>query len=307
MYTFSIIIPHKNIPKLLQRCLDSIPQRDDLKVIVVDDDSDPTIVDFDKFPGKDRQDTTIIFDKSGKGAGRARNIGLEHAQGRKVLFADADDYFNYCFSDMLDLYKDDLSDIVFFNVCCLDSEYYTANANRFGYLNRFIRNYDSDPETSELQLRYDFGPPWCKIINKSIVDKFHIKFDECSINNDTTFSYLIGYYSKVVKVDKHALYCVTYRKDSITYTINEDKILTIIEVQTNRDVFFRDKKIQYKNTINNHYRKMTELYLSGNTTLFNKCMAIFEKKGIHRKEVMKVIYKRIIGKKIAPIRRLLRI
>ncbi|MCI6862195.1 MAG: glycosyltransferase family 2 protein, partial [Prevotella sp.] len=27
---YSIIIPHKNIPQLLQRCLDSIPIRDDV-------------------------------------------------------------------------------------------------------------------------------------------------------------------------------------------------------------------------------------------------------------------------------------
>lgn len=27
---FSIIIPHKNIPLLLQRCLDSIPNREDI-------------------------------------------------------------------------------------------------------------------------------------------------------------------------------------------------------------------------------------------------------------------------------------
>ena len=38
---FSIIIPHKNIPSLLQRCLDSIPKRDDVQIIVVDDNSNP--------------------------------------------------------------------------------------------------------------------------------------------------------------------------------------------------------------------------------------------------------------------------
>ena len=31
---YSIIIPHKDIPDLLQRCLDSIPVRDDVEVIV---------------------------------------------------------------------------------------------------------------------------------------------------------------------------------------------------------------------------------------------------------------------------------
>lgn len=36
-FIYSIIIPHKNILKLLQRCLDSIPERDDVQVIIVDD------------------------------------------------------------------------------------------------------------------------------------------------------------------------------------------------------------------------------------------------------------------------------
>lgn len=47
---YSIIIPHKNIPQLLQRCLDSIPIRDDVQVIVVDDNSDTDKVNFDNFP-----------------------------------------------------------------------------------------------------------------------------------------------------------------------------------------------------------------------------------------------------------------
>ena len=40
MYNYSFIIPHKNCPDLLQRCVDSIPERDDVQVIVVDDNSD---------------------------------------------------------------------------------------------------------------------------------------------------------------------------------------------------------------------------------------------------------------------------
>ena len=39
MINYSIIIPHKNIPNLLQRCLDSIPNREDVQIIVVDDNS----------------------------------------------------------------------------------------------------------------------------------------------------------------------------------------------------------------------------------------------------------------------------
>jgi glycosyltransferase involved in cell wall biosynthesis len=122
-YNFSIIIPHKNIPKLLQRCLDSIPQRDDLEVIVVDDNSDPQIVDFENFPGKKRKDTTIIFDKSGKGAGRARNVGIERAQGKWLLFADADDLYKPGFMDVLDEYKDDDIELLFYNVDSVDGRH----------------------------------------------------------------------------------------------------------------------------------------------------------------------------------------
>ena len=56
---YSIIIPHKDIPCLLQRCLDSIPPRDDVQIIVADDDSSPDVVDFAHFPGSDRADVEI--------------------------------------------------------------------------------------------------------------------------------------------------------------------------------------------------------------------------------------------------------
>ena len=65
---YNIIIPHKNTPKLLKRCLDSIPQRDDLHIIVVDDNSDPNKVDFEHFPGLDRDDVEVFFTKEGKGS-----------------------------------------------------------------------------------------------------------------------------------------------------------------------------------------------------------------------------------------------
>lgn len=60
---YSIIIPHYNIPDLLQRLLDSIPQREDIEIIVVDDNSSSDVVDFNHFPGSDRNDVRIIFDK----------------------------------------------------------------------------------------------------------------------------------------------------------------------------------------------------------------------------------------------------
>ena len=38
-FTYSIVIPHYNAPTLLARMLSSIPERDDIQIIVVDDGS----------------------------------------------------------------------------------------------------------------------------------------------------------------------------------------------------------------------------------------------------------------------------
>ena len=57
---FSIIIPTKNIPDLLQRCLESIPQRSDIEIIVVDDNSDREIVDVKNYPGTNNQQVISV-------------------------------------------------------------------------------------------------------------------------------------------------------------------------------------------------------------------------------------------------------
>lgn len=36
-FNYTIIIPHYNIPSLLERCISSIPQRNDIQIIVIDD------------------------------------------------------------------------------------------------------------------------------------------------------------------------------------------------------------------------------------------------------------------------------
>ena len=105
---YSIIIPHKNNPILLSRCLDTIPVRNDVQIIVVDDNSDRKLINPDNYPGKNRNDVEVVFLDStqSKFAGRARNIGLGKVKGKWIIFADADDYFTDNLSILLDKYKD---------------------------------------------------------------------------------------------------------------------------------------------------------------------------------------------------------
>ncbi len=57
----------------------------------------------------------FYYSKVCKGGGAARNIALDKVLGRKVIFADSDDLFCDNMELILDRYKDDPSDIIYFN------------------------------------------------------------------------------------------------------------------------------------------------------------------------------------------------
>lgn len=295
---YSIIIPHKNIPKLLQRCLDSIPQREDLEIIIVDDNSDPRIVNFDKFPGGDRDDVITIFDKDGSGAGHARNLGLERAQGEKLLFVDADDYFNYCIREVLDEYKEDETDLVFFNMSSADSDLYTVSI-RAGYLQTIYQLRETSEEKALFLMRYSNGSSCSKLIKHSVVKEHKIKFDETPIHNDTRFAYLVGFYSKTHKMDPRAIYCATYRGDSISFKLDDEKILKRVEILAKRDAFFRDHGIRYDNLVDIHIFSMASYFEAKNEGLYTKAVKIFEEEGFSKKEVSQRVEKEISRRKRA--------
>lgn len=205
---FSIIIPHKNIPSLLQRCLDSIPQRDDVQIIIVDDNSNPQNVDFEKFPGLDKPNTEVYFDKSNKGAGRARNIGLKHARGEWLLFADADDQYEKGINTILEELKNEQSDLVFYNVISKDSETQIINDEAKRFSNIVAGNYEN--------IRYKLLMPWAKAVRKSLVDNCHIRFEEIACSNDTFFSAMCDYYAKNYSVIPIIGYCWMTREGSLS-------------------------------------------------------------------------------------------
>lgn len=179
--TYSIIIPHHNIPTLLERCLKSIPERGDLEIIIVDDNSDADVVDFDNFPGLNRRNVTVVFDKDGGGAGHARNIGLKYAVGDWLFFCDADDYLSEEFNDVLDKYADETGvDMVFFNSVAIDE---SGNKSRL-VISKYIRNYLKGKSLSLDVLRFGFWAPWSRLIRRSVFINNRILFEEIPVGND---------------------------------------------------------------------------------------------------------------------------
>lgn len=252
---YSIIIPHYNIPELLKRCLDSIPQREDTEVIIIDDNSSPKIVDFDHFPGYNRQDVTFFFSKSNRGGGYARNIGLSLAKGKNVIFADADDFFNNCFTEILDNYVDKEFDVVYLNANSVDTDSLLPS-NRASLLNSWMNTWRQNHKNFD-DFRYRFGEPWGKIINRRLIVDNDLRFDETPIHNDTTFSYMLGFYAKKIDIDTKKLYCITTRRKSTSTIVSEKNSLTRIWVFARQEKFFKQHSIDVRK--DEHFAELLRL------------------------------------------------
>lgn len=87
----SIIIPIYNQEKLIVRALDSIPKRDDIEVICIDDCStDNTwnvLNNYNRIPLK------LFRNNKNIGTGASTNIGYNNAKGQWIIGLDNDDYF----------------------------------------------------------------------------------------------------------------------------------------------------------------------------------------------------------------------
>lgn len=276
-FFYSIIIPHHNIPHLLKRCLSSIPQREDVQVIVVDDKSDKQYLPALQNLEAEFAWSTFIYLPESKGAGYARNIGLSHAKGDYILFADADDFFNYCINSVFDDCKNKDADIVFFNANSLDTDTYMPTY-RCLHLNEMIKAYRKHPDKAIFELKYAFGEPWCKMVKRKLIEENDIRFSETIIHNDTRYSYLVGFYSENIHVDERAIYCVTDRIGSVSKRVSLDRLLTRTAVFAEANQFF--KKHHINRFDERGLRPLLNFIMKGKFTYAKQCIRIMQENGM---------------------------
>lgn len=201
-YKYSFIIPHKNCPDLLQRCVASIPKRDDVQIIVVDDNS----IEGKKpaLPELKGLEIVLLDSSLSKGAGRARNVGLTKAEGEWLLFADADDYYEKENLDtLLKKYEDEVdTDIVYLNSRLFDEN----GVFRSHPIDQLIKDYLDSKAESEMHLRYSVWTPWTRMVRRRMVRKYEFEFEEVPAGNDKNFCLECSRHAEVIAVEPNIIY-----------------------------------------------------------------------------------------------------
>ncbi len=215
---YSIIIPHKNTTKLLERLLNSIPWTLHPQVIVVDDHS--TEAEYKQVVRLSERYIFCLYRSDGIGPGGARNVGLQYATGKWILFADSDDYYMSQADEMIRSHENDDADIVFFNAHSTYSDT-GKRAYRDKQIKELIKRYKKNHHDDDV-MKCLYTNPWGKMIRRELIQKNDIAFEDIISGEDALFSVLIGLAAHKIIVDEREMYCITVRPHSITSTLDKE-------------------------------------------------------------------------------------
>lgn len=219
----SIIIPIYNAEKTLERCIKSIlvQSYNNIEIILVNDGSrDNSLLICKKYSLIDGR--IRIIDRKNCGVSSARNIGIEYATGKFVMFCDSDDWVapDWC-EILINNYQEDS-----LTMC---GTYIEGNQKYYDALIISKKGKEIVDRVDFYSLKDKFFyPPWNKIYLNSILKKNKIKFDEnISNGEDLLFNvqYLSSISGKIIFLDLAAYHYVWPNASSLSNRITKDYCL----------------------------------------------------------------------------------
>jgi glycosyltransferase involved in cell wall biosynthesis len=238
MIDFSVIIPQKNSVETLPRLFATIPETSKIEVIVVDNSEVPITKEQ---IGIERE-YTLCWSSPKRFAGGARNVGVENAHGKWLVFADADDYFTANAFDDFYKFLDSDADVVYFG---MDGIYIETGerSSRGDMFTSLVRKYLSG-EIDEYTLRTNFPSPCSKMVRRDLVVKHNLRYDEVRANNDDYFALLAGYYAKMVLAYDSLVYVYVATAGSIMHRRDAETMLVRLEVILRCNKFKREHGLE---------------------------------------------------------------
>lgn len=243
MIIYSVIIPHysKSDTRSLERVVGTIPIRSDIEIIVVD--NSPISINPNLFANRNSQ-VNILYSDNSLGAGGARNMGIDNAKGKWLIFADSDDLFSNDAFSVFDKNMSSDSDVIFFSV---DGRYNDnlEHNNAGDYYTQLVRNYIDNPE-DDIDIRISYHTPWAKMVNRKFVVENGYRFDEVKANNDDYFSMMIGFYARKISAVDVIVYTYVTTQGSIMQKKDYESIKSRFLVVLRKNLFLRENRLRDK-------------------------------------------------------------
>ncbi|MDY3959373.1 glycosyltransferase family 2 protein [Romboutsia timonensis] len=258
----SIIVPMYNSEKYIERCVKSLISQSykNIEIVLVDDGSKDKTIEILKIY-KDKDSRIKLYKKKNRGASSARNYGLEKCTGNYILFVDADDYIDSnMVQDMLSMVDITTNTMVFSG----NDEIYP---DKIEYRNLFIDIKDKTNISRNVVMREiasgRAGLICCKLIPKSVVDKFNIRFDESiKMSEDQLFFLeLAQYIDRFCYVEGCMYHYDRTNEKSITVNYQNDAYKNQMYVFEKIETLFKRNGLNTREDIKALSKKMKDILL----------------------------------------------
>ena len=215
----SIIIPVFNVANYIEQCVESVLTQSfkDFELILIDDGS--TDGSGDICDGYAREDGRVrVIHKENRGLGAVRNLGIDLAVGKYIIFLDGDDYWAPDTLKRLwnEAEKNDLQLLLFSGEPFWDG--IAPDSSCLSYL-RTTQNdiLVTGPEILRSSLlNGDYYASACMRFSLlSFIREGGFRFDEGVIHEDESFSFLSCFFADRVECIGDRLYKRRYRRNSV--------------------------------------------------------------------------------------------
>ena len=203
----SVIVPVYNVEKYLSDCIDSIlaQKYENFELLLIDDGSrDNSGKICDKYASADSR--IRVFHKVNDGVGSARNMGIDNARGKWIVFIDADDKVKENYLDSFFVHSHNLSE----RTVVYQIGYVLRNTpgEDSSQLSNYKRSIYKDDELinflfeNNCFLKKD-GSSYCTLFNLNVLKQNEIRFlDHNSAYEDVVFNLrYVAYMDEVVLVN----------------------------------------------------------------------------------------------------------
>lgn len=229
---FSVIIPIYNVEKYLKKCVNSIVNQvfSDFEIILVDDGSpDGSAVICDEYASK--FSNIIVIHKNNGGASDARNIGVENAKGKYIVFLDGDDYWygNNCLSEVHAILNKSIVDVLIFE----STDVYgnkLKEINSRGAFDLVEINKGKDLAIKSLIMRNQFpGAAWQFFVERKFLLENNIQFIKGIKAEDIDWVLSVFYKAKnITAISKNFHRYLKNRDSSITSTADRKSLEDVL-------------------------------------------------------------------------------
>ena len=264
MELVSIIVPVYNAGKYITRCVNSLLDQDykNIQVVIVNDGStDNTDEIVKKLCIKDNRIKYLMTENGG--VAKARNKGLDMADGDYIAFSDADDYVekNYI-SAMVEAVKK------------YDADFCSCEAVHHFYRDGKevrIRYEETDVDTVLTPAEYDFKEPhfpatvWAKLFKKEVLKDIRFDTDIYVAEDTLLIARALHIIDRFVVIHKNLYHYIEYNESSFHGAYNKKRRTEFIALRRIARLF----------------RDMPDVYVSCRACYADRCLKVIRRYYFH--------------------------